>query len=217
MPVCNNITSLFTLRSTDTHPIYFDLLTLLLPSMIMPNQCQDCRPSKSGEYYANYESLTFQVNPTVASEGYVGMTGQWVQALAVDAFLMGCLDRSALSSMNKEPQTIDEAVKLMRRLGSHNSVISAEKQSFPLEEGDGASAPLLVEMVENESVDVDQLNESIKTLTKLLAKMPQLLPVQSLRSNQSTKTFVCFTCGIQGHIARNCPRVSKESKRRKKM
>ena len=148
----------------------------------------------------------------VASEGYVGMTGQWVQALAVDAFLMGCLDkRSALSSMNKEPQTIDEAVKLMRRLGSHNSVISAEKQSFPLEEGDGASAPLLVEMVENESVDVDQLNESIKTLTKLLAKMPQLLPVQSLRSDQSTKTFVCFTCGIQGHIARNCPRVFKES------
>ena len=53
----------------------------------------------------------------VTSEGYVGMTGQWVQALAVDAFLMGCLDkRSALSSMNKEPQTIDEAVKLMRRL-----------------------------------------------------------------------------------------------------
>ena len=150
----------------------------------------------------------------VASEGYVGMTGQWVQALAVDAFLMGCLDkRSALSSMNKEPQTIDEAVKLMRRLGSHNMAMS-----FPLEEGDGASAPLQVDqMVENESVDVDQLNESIKTLTKLLAKMPQLLPVQSLRSNQSTKTFVCFTCGIQGHIARNCPRVSKESKRRKKM
>ena len=109
-------------------------------------------------------------------------------------------------------------VKLMRRLGSHNSAISAEKQSFPLEERDGASALLLVDqMVESKSVDVDQLNESIKTLTKLLAKMPQLLPLQSLRSNQSTKTFVCFTCGIQGHIARNCPRVSKESKRRKKM
>ena len=93
--------------------------------------------------------------------------------------------------MNKEPQTIDEAVKLMRRLGSHNSAMSAEKQSFPLKEVDGASAPLLVDqMVEDESVDVDQLNESIKTLTKLLAKMPQLLPLQSLRSNQSTKTFV---------------------------
>ena len=117
----------------------------------------------------------------VASEGYVGMTGQWVQAL--DAFLMGCLDkRSPLSSMNKEPQTIDEAVKFMRRLGSHNRAMSAEKQSLTLE-GDGAFAPLQVDqMVESESVDVDQLNESIKTLTKLLAKMPQLLPVQSLRS-----------------------------------
>ena len=97
--------------------------------------------------------------------------------------------------------------------------MSAEKQSFPLEEGDGASAPLQVDqMVENESVDVNQLNENIKTLSKLLAKMPQLLLLQSLRSSQSTKTFVCFTCSIEGHIARNCPRVlSEESKRRKKM
>ena len=88
--------------------------------------------------------------------------------------------------------------------------MSAEKQTFPLE-GDGASAPLQVDqMVENESVDIDQLNESIKTLTKLLAKMPQLLPLQSLRSNQSTKTFVCFFSDIQGHIARNCPRVLSE-------
>ena len=52
------------------HQVYFDLSTLLLPlivpsagPLIMPNQCQDCHPSKSGEYYANYESLTFQVNP----------------------------------------------------------------------------------------------------------------------------------------------------------
>ena len=105
----------------------------------------------------------------------------------------------------------------MRRLGSHNRAMSAEKQSFTLEEGDDASAPIQVDQMESESVDVDQLNESIKTLTKLLAKMPQLLPLQSLRSNQSTKTFVCFTCGIQGHIARNCPRVLSDSKRRKKM
>ena len=106
----------------------------------------------------------------------------------------------------------------MRRLGSHNRAMSVEKQSFTLE-GDGAFAPLQVDqMIESESVDVDQLNESIKTLTKLLAKMPQLLPLQSLRSNQSTQMFVYFTCGIQGHIARNCPRVlSEESKRRKKM
>ena len=107
-----------------------------------------------------------------------------------------------------KPQMIDEAVKLMHRLRSHNRALSAEKQSCTLEEGDGASAPLQVDqMVESGSVNVDQLNESIKTLTKLLAKMPQLLTLQILRSNQSKKTFVCFTSGIQGHIARNCPRV----------
>ena len=125
--------------------------------------------------------------------------------------------------MNKEPQTIDVAVKLMRRLGSHDRAMSAEMQiftlggSFTLGEGDGASAPHQVDrMVESKIVDVDQLNEIIKTLTKLLAKMPQLLPLQSMRSNQSTKTFVCFTCGIRGHIARNCQRVSEESERKKK-
>ena len=114
--------------------------------------------------------------------------------------------------MDNEPQTIDEVVKLMRRLGSHDRALSAEKQSCTLEEEDGASTPLQVDqMVESGSVDVDQLNESIKTL-------PQLLPLQSLRSNQSTKTFVCFTFSIQGQIARNCPRVlSEESKRRKKL
>ena len=63
--------------TTNTQPIhtkfYFDHSTLLLPLLLrttgplitMSNQCQDCHASKSGEYYANYESLTFQVNPTV--------------------------------------------------------------------------------------------------------------------------------------------------------
>ena len=85
----------------------------------------------------------------VTSEGYVGMTGQWVQALAVDAFLMGCLDkRLALSSMDKEPQTIDEAVKLMRRLGSHEGTLKTGKRLCTLEEEDGASAPLQVHHIQ---------------------------------------------------------------------
>ena len=146
-------------------------------------------------------------------EGYFGMTGQWVQALAVEAFLMGCSDkRSALSSMDKESQTMDETVKLIRRLGSHDRALSADKRRCTLEEVD------LTLEDESGSVDADQLNESIKTLTQQLAKMPQLLPLQSLRSNQSTKLFACITGNIQGHIGRNCPRVlSEESKRRKKM
>ena len=158
----------------------------------------------------------------VTSEGYVGMTGQWVQALAVDAFLMGCLDkRSALSSMDKEPQTIDEAVKLMRRLGSHEGTLKTGKRLCTLEEEDGASAPLQVhhmEAIDSSTFEINQLNESIKLLTELLTSTSQKLPLESLGSSgRRAKSFVCFTCGIQGHIARNCPRVSEKSKRRKKM
>ena len=158
----------------------------------------------------------------VTSEGYAGMTGQWVQALAVDAFLMGCLDkRSALSSMDKEPQTIDEAVKLMRRLGSHEGTLKTGKRLCTLEEEDGASAPLQVhhmEAIDSSTFEINQLNESIKLLTELLTSTSQKLPLESLGSSgRRAKSFVCFTCGIQGHIARNCPRVSEESKRRKKM
>ena len=158
----------------------------------------------------------------VTSEGYVGMTGQWVQALAVDAFLMGCLDkRSALSSMDKEPQKIDEAVKLMRRLGSHEGTLKTGKRLCTLEEEDGASAPLQVhhmEAIDSSTFEINQLNESIKLLTELLTSTSQKLPLESLGSSgRRAKSFVCFTCGIQGHIARNCPRVSEESKRRKKM
>ena len=144
----------------------------------------------------------------VTSEGYVGMTGQWVQALAVDAFLMGCLDkRSALSSMDKEPQTIDEAVKLMRRLGSHEGTLKTGKRFCTLEE-DGASAPLQVHHIQASdcsTFEINQLNESIKLLTEFLTSTSQKLPLESLGSSgRRAKSFVCFTCGIQGHIARSC-------------
>ena len=142
------------------------------------------------------------------------MTGQWVQALAVDAFLMGC---SALSSMDKEPHMIDEAVKLMRRLGSHEKDIEEGKRLCTLEEGDGASVPLQVHHMEASDCStfkINQLNESITLLTELLTSTSQKLPLESLGSS-AVKSFACFTCSIQGHIARNCPRVSEESKRRK--
>ena len=35
-----------------------------LRAVIMPNHCQECNSSKSGEYYDNHESLTFQAKPT---------------------------------------------------------------------------------------------------------------------------------------------------------
>ena len=42
-----------------------------------------------------------------------------------------------------------------------------------------------------------------------------MLPLQCLRANaQPTKSFVCLTCSIQVHIARNCSRVLYEESKK---
>ena len=177
-----------------------------------------CIAQRVEELLAEFAERTLKV----ASEGYSGMTGQWVQVLAVDAFLMGCSDkRSALSAMDKEPQTVDEAVKLMRRFNSHEKALGTEKKVRTLTSEDAASASLQVNRVEastgsTNAIDVSQLNESIKMLTQLLAKQntSPRPPGQNARFNaQRTKNFVCFSCGEGGHIARNCPKSVPEEEK----
>ena len=177
-----------------------------------------CIAQRVEEPLAEFAERTLKV----ASEGYSGMTGQWVQVLAVDAFLMGCSDkRSALSAMDKEPQTVDEAVKLMRRFNSHEKALGTEKKVRTLTSEDAASASLQVNRVEastgsTNAIDVSQLNESIKMLTQLLAKQntSPRPPGQNVRFNaQRTKNFVCFSCGEGGHIARNCPKSVPEEEK----
>ena len=60
----------------------------------------------------------------IAADGYSGMGGEWIQVLAVDAFLMGCTDkRSARSALDRDPKTVDEAVSLMRRFHGHEKAL----------------------------------------------------------------------------------------------
>ena len=61
----------------------------------------------------------------MAADGCSGMGGECIQVLAVDAFLMGCTDkRSARSSLDRNPKTVDEAVSLMRRFHGHVKALS---------------------------------------------------------------------------------------------
>ena len=60
----------------------------------------------------------------MATEGYSGMEGRWVQLMAVDVLLKGCVDkRSALQAMEKEPATIQEAVQLLKRTSNYEQVL----------------------------------------------------------------------------------------------
>ena len=60
--------------------------------------------------------------------------------LAVDVFLMGCIDkRSAWSALDRDhPKTVDEAVSLMRRFHGHEKALSVERRvrTLVLVEGD---------------------------------------------------------------------------------
>ena len=64
-----------------------------------------------------------------ASDGHSGMPGIWLQTLAVDAFLQGCVDKNyALSTINREHQTVDEAMRLMKRLKGHEKSLLMDKR-----------------------------------------------------------------------------------------
>ena len=53
---------------------------------------------------------------------------------AVDAFLMGCTDkRSALSTLDRDPKTVDEAISLMRRLHGHEKELERRVRTLALE------------------------------------------------------------------------------------
>ena len=111
----------------------------------------------------------------MAADGYSGMGGEWIQVLAVDAFLMGCTDkRSARSALDRDPKTVDEAVSLMRRFYGHEKALSVERRvrTLALEEGDPVAPQVnRVQEERSGSLDVGGLNENIEKLTKLLANI----------------------------------------------
>ena len=101
----------------------------------------------------------------MAADGYSGMGGEWIQVLAVDAFLMGCTDkRSARSALDRDPKTADKAVSLMRQFHGHEKALSVERRvrTLVLEEVDPV-APQVTRFQEerSSSLDVGELNENI--------------------------------------------------------
>ena len=76
------------------------------------------------EPLAEFEERTLKI----ASDGHTRVPGVWVQTVAVD-FLQGCVEKNyALSSINREPRTVDEAIRLMKRCNSHAKSLSIEKR-----------------------------------------------------------------------------------------
>ena len=151
-----------------------------------------------------YELLPEFVERTLrmAADGNSAMGGELIQVLAVDAFLVGCTDkRSARSALNRDPETVDEAVSLMRRFHGHEKAISRERRvrALALEELDHVAPQVnRVQEERSSSLYVGELNENIEKLTKLLPNMNMAGPGRRMGHVK------CLSCGETGHIARYC-------------
>ena len=122
--------------------------------------------------------------------------------LAVDAFLMGCTNqRSTRSALDRDPKTVDEAVSLMRRFHGHEKAFSIERRVWILamEERDPVAPKVkIIQEERSGTLDVDELNENIGKLTKLLANINKAGPGRRMGHVK------CFSCGEAGHIVRYC-------------
>ena len=93
------------------------------------------------------------------------------------------------------------AVKLMRRFSSHERALSTEKRVRSLAVEEGAPAPPQIQRVEATSstpINVGELNASISKLTELLTGMAMKMV------DPRTCLFRCYSCGEEGHMARQC-------------
>ncbi|VDI07417.1 Hypothetical predicted protein [Mytilus galloprovincialis] len=66
----------------------------------------------------------------LATDGYPDTPDNFVQTLATDAFLKGCVDkRAALTAMDKNPDALDQAVQYVRSAVANQKVIMGTRRA----------------------------------------------------------------------------------------
>lgn len=95
-----------------------------LPQVIR-RQLQDLRqkPDESLDEYAERAQ-------DLATDGYPGTPDAFIQIVATDAFLKGCSDKqAALTTMDKDPDTLDKALQYVKSAVTNQRVILGAKKA----------------------------------------------------------------------------------------
>ena len=148
----------------------------------------------------------------MATDGYSGMEERWVQLMAVDVLLKGCLDkRAALQAMDKEPSTISEVVQLLKRASTYEQVLGLGPKhvrqvshvEHPLSDEDSPN----VRKVTTSQVmsGADDTTGVLQALEKMSGQLSTLLERGPASQVSRRPPLRCYSCNELGHFARNCP------------
>ena len=148
-----------------------------------------------------------------AVEGYPGMPTRWVQLMAVDVLLKGCLDkRAALQTMDKEPAVLSQAVDYLKRFANYEKALGLGNKGMrqvQLESKatEGVPSPDLRKVSSSEVPTGQQSGSSDQVLSQLENISKQLATLLS-RSTSTRRVTPgnCFVCDKKGHFARECPK-----------
>ena len=163
----------------------------------------------------------------MAIEGYSGMEERWVQLMAVDELLKGCLDKkAALQAMDKEPSTISEVVQLLKRASTCEQVLRlGPKQvcqvshvEHPLSDEDSPNVrKVTTSQVMSGAEDTTGVLQALEKMSGQLSTLLERSPASQVSRRPLLR---CYSCNTLGHFSCNCPqrtdRKVQSSKKTKK-
>ena len=139
----------------------------------------------------------------LALDGFPGATLDVVDAVAADAFLKGCREKSAaLLAMQQRPQTVDQAAEWVKEAVHNQNVLYGDSRLkaraiIREEEPLTIAAPQIRAASVAEKDPLKKIEEQLSQLLNLLTRNP--------RSNSPSQEGRCFGCGQWGHFRRECP------------
>ena len=155
----------------------------------------------------------------LATEGFPGAQPAMIETLAADAFLKGCREPlAALTAMNQNPATLDEALQLVKATVHNQNVLMGDRttrsklrQVLRFEDDEDALSKVRVTAAEQD-MRVDQLSSDIASLkvevSETKSQIGDILALLRSRPRSPSPNFnrgECFKCGVSGHYQNECP------------